>query len=92
MIKKRVRMGRPPAKWVYKMLNLQIPDNFWMDKHELSDLLGVPVLSVKEFMPKLGLAKKYELEDGTIRVKYKYNDIKKAVKEYVAPWPIETIN
>lgn len=92
MLEKRSRMGRPPAKWVYKLLNLNISENHWMDKHELSQALDVPVDSIKEFMPKLKIARKLERDRGFVRAKYKYGDIKKSVKVYVGPWPIDTIN
>lgn len=92
MTRKRERMGRPPARWVYEILNLKLADNHWLDKNELAKELGKEVNSVKSFLKKLDMPKKYEFDDGFIRAKTKFVDLKKAVAAYIAPWPLDTMN
>lgn len=88
MVDHKARMGRPPAPWVYEILNLNLKEKDWVDKNDLCELLGISVYSIKVFLAKLNIDKKYELDSGFIRAKYKYSDLKQSVKEYIAPWPL----
>ena len=82
---KQKKMGRPPAPWMHKLLELKLNTNS-VTAYEISELLEVNVRTVKSFFQKLPLEPKYELENGFIRARYKTSDVKKAVKAYIAPW------
>ena len=78
-------MGRPPAAWMFKLLELKL-ENQWTDAYEISDCFKLTVSTVKKFLIKLELEKKHEVINGKAHTKYKLTDIKKATKSYLEPW------
>ncbi len=80
------KMGRPPAPWVYEMDSLSIEENQYMDVYELSTSLHVPVSCLKAFFRKAEVKRKHEIQGGKARARFKIKDLKKAAREYIAPW------
>lgn len=90
MIVKKSRMGRPPAPWARELVNLPFPDDSWVSLQELSGKLNISFLTLKVFLNRFTIIKKYEFENGAIRSKYKMSEIKTVIKNYINQWPERT--
>ena len=82
---KRKRMGRPPAPWMFKLVDLQF-NTQWTDSSEVACTLEVKSKTVRSFFEKLSVTPKYEVNKGQARAKFKVSELKKAAKEYITPW------
>ena len=84
-MEKRKRMGRPPASWMFKLVEIQFKNN-WTDAYEVSSLLKTDFKKIKLFFAKLPIKPKYEIENGKSRARFKARDLKKATENYINPW------
>lgn len=82
---KKKRLGRPPAEWMFKVVELNL-DDAWTDPYEISNRFSLNVNTVKSFFEKLKLKPKYEVENGTVRARFRVSDFKRAAAAHVEPW------
>lgn len=84
------KMGRPPAPWMYELTKLKLQDNKIIGLKELSDLLGIPITSLKTFFNKIKTVRTHKVENGKVQTLYKVGDIRKSAKNYITPWISKT--
>lgn len=84
-MKKKKRIGRPPAKWMFQLANFGC-DKTWIDAYETADLLEQNFKTVKSFLRKLDIDTKHVIENGKARTFYKITELKSATKKYIEPW------
>lgn len=87
MSEKISRIGRPPAPWVYKILKLNLAGPYWIDAYELAQLLGVSANSVKVFVHRFEIDRRYEKENSVVKSKFQISVLKKRVQAYISQWP-----
>ena len=85
-MKKKKRMGRPPAQWAYDLAKLKYQDEKKFSLAALSEMTGASVGSLRIFFNKSDTAKEYELEGGQARTLYRVKDIKKSASDHIEPW------
>lgn len=85
MKKEKKRIGRPPAKWMFEVLDIDFADS-WTDAYEISEVLKLNTNTVKSFLGKLHTKPKHVIENGVARARYRVSDLKIGVKGYVEPW------
>lgn len=81
MIKKK-KMGRPPAAWMFQLLELKLSES-WTDCHEVSELLNVHLKTVQSFFRKLDVEPTHEVRNGIAHARFKVSELKQAAKNYV---------
>lgn len=79
------KMGRPPASWMFELVDLEL-DGPWTDAYEVADHLGVNAKTVKSFFEKLDIKPKHEVENGKVRARFKIAELRRAAGAYVKPW------
>ena len=93
MISKKIRkkkIGRPPAKWVHELANLERDDNEYLDYHDLSELFGVTMRTVHGFCTKADVVGEYyKTDSNVVRKRFKVKDLKKAAVRFLKDAHIE---
>ena len=84
-MKKRKRMGRPPAQWMFELINIKF-DRHWTNAYQVASLLNTDFKKIKLFFAKLPIKPKYEIENGISKAQFKVSELKKSVKDYTDPW------
>lgn len=82
---KKKRIGRPPASWMFKMVNIRL-DKQWTDAYEVADIFGLNVNAVKSFFRNLSLKPSHRIENGKARAQFKVKELKEAARLYIEPW------
>lgn len=85
MKKIKKKLGRPPAKWMFEVLEMDFADS-WTDAYEIAQALKQNVRTVKSFLGKLEITPRHVVDGGKARAKYKVGDVRKGVKGYVEAW------
>ena len=81
---KKRKVGRPPAKWVYELANLDLPDDQFLDYHDLAEMFGITIRTVHGFCSKAKVeGDYYKTADRTIRKKFKVSQLKESSMIYV---------
>jgi hypothetical protein len=78
------KIGRPPAKWVYKLAELEMKDDDFLDYHDLSQMFGLTLRSVHGFCTKNRVeGEYYRHPNKVVRKRFRVDELKKAAHKYL---------
>ena len=76
--------GRPPAKWMHRLAELDRSDDDFLDYHDLCELFQVSKRIMHGFCTKLDIpGEYYRFKGTTVRKRFKVRDLKLAAKKYI---------
>ena len=78
------KIGRPAAKWVHQLANLDEHKNKYLDYHDLSTMFGVTIRTVHGFCTKAcAKGEYYKHENNVIRKRFSAQELKRAAVAYL---------
>jgi len=79
------KMGRPAAKWVQELAQIDESKHEYLDYHDLSKMFGLTIRSVHGFCAKAGVSGEYfKHESKVVRKRFSAKELKRAASAYLA--------
>jgi hypothetical protein len=78
------KIGRPAAKWVHKLAQLDESKHEYLDYHDLSKMFGLTIRSVHGFCTKASVrGEYYRHKNNVIRKRFSITELRKAAQAYL---------